>query len=364
MERALSVHHRRARSRWSDIGLRQVKGERAALAGRAAQLNFAAQQAGQFAADGQSQSGSAVLAAGAGVCLLEGLEDDALFLRRNADAGIGDFEGDDRRGAAENRMIFAPSFRSQRYGQMHAALFGELECIRQQVLQHLLQTLRVGDQAARKVRIGMHLECKPPVLRLVPEGPSDHVQQAGEEDFLGFDRNRARLDLRKIENVADQVEQIGSRAVNGARELDLLGRQVAIGIVAELLAQNQNAVQRRAQLVRHVGQEFGLVLGGERQFFGFFFQARRGLFDFLILAFHFDVLFGELLRFLRQLLVGLLQFSLLRLQFGGQLLRLLQQAFGLHRGFNAVQHDADAGGELLKEGQMRSGECCSATPVR
>ena len=152
--------------------------------------------------------------------------------------------------------------------------------------------------------------------------------------------------------------------MNGARELDLLRRQVAVGVVAELLAQHQNAVERRAQLVRHVGQEFRLVLRSERQLLGLFFQRAAGLFDFLVLAFHFDVLFGELLRFLRQLLVGLLQLFLLRLQFGGQLLRLLQQAFGLHRGFNTVQHDADAGGELLEERQMRSGESCSAKPVR
>ena len=142
------------------------------------------------------------------------------------------------------------------------------------------------------------------------------------------------------------------------------GVRLPVRIIAELLAQNQNAVQRRAQLVRHVGQEFGLVLGRERQFLGLFFQRAARLLDFLVLAFHFDVLLGELLRFLRELLVGLLQFLLLRLQLGGQLLRLLQQTFGLHRGLNAVQHDADAGRQLLEERQMRSGERCSATPAR
>ena len=123
-----------------------------------------------------------------------------------------------------------------------------------------------------------------------------------------------------------------------------------------MLAQNQNAVQRRPQLVRHVGQELRFVLGGEREFLGLLFQSAPGLFNFLVLAFHFDVLFGKLLRFLRQLLVGLLQLFLLRLQFGRQLLRLLQQAFGLHRGFDTVQHDADAGGQLFEKRQMRGGE--------
>ena len=137
--------------------------------------------------------------------------------------------------------------------------------------------------------------------------------------------------------------------MNRSRKLHLLRRQVAVRVVAQLLAQNENAVQRRAQLVRHVRQEFRLVLRSERQFLGFFFHRAARLLDFLVLALHFHVLFGELLRLLRQLFVGLLQFFLLRLQFVRQLLRLLQQAFRLHRRLNAVQHDADAGSQLLQE---------------
>ena len=122
-----------------------------------------------------------------------------------------------------------------------------------------------------------------------------------------------------------------------------LAVRLLFGVVAELLAENQNTVQRRAQLVRHVGQELRFVLGSERQLLGFFFQRAASLLDFLVFAFDFDVLFGELLGFLRQLLVGLLQFFLLGLQFGGELLRLLQQTFRLHGGFDGVEHDADAG---------------------
>ena len=85
---------------------------------------------------------------------------------------------------------------------------------------------------------------------------------------------------------------------------------------------------------------------------GLFFQGAAGLLDFLVLALHFDILFGQLTRLLLQLLVGLLQFALLGLQFAGQLLRLLQQAFGLHGGFDGVEHDADIGGELFQEGQL------------
>ncbi len=67
--------------RGADVGLGQVQRKCASLSGRAAELDLAAQQVGQFAADGESQSGSAVLAAGAGIGLLECLEDDPLFFR-------------------------------------------------------------------------------------------------------------------------------------------------------------------------------------------------------------------------------------------------------------------------------------------
>ena len=145
------------------------------------------------------------------------------------------------------------------------------------------------------------------------------------------------------------VKQVGAGAVDGARELDLLGSQVAFRVVGQLLAQDQDRIERRAQLVRHVGKEFGLVLRRQRELGRLFLDRAAGELDFLVLALHLDVAFRELLRLLLELLVGLLQLALLRLQFGGELLRLLEQAFGLHGRFDRVEHDADAGGELIEE---------------
>ena len=76
---------------------RQVERERAALPVDAGELDLAAEQHGQLAADGEAEAGAAVLARGAGVGLLEGLEDEPLLLRRDADAGVLDGEGDDLR---------------------------------------------------------------------------------------------------------------------------------------------------------------------------------------------------------------------------------------------------------------------------
>ncbi len=61
------------------------------------------------------------------------------------------------------------------------------------------------------------------------KGPRDHFQQVREVHFLRVDGNRARLDFRQIENVADQIEQIRAGAVDGAREFDLLVAEIPSG---------------------------------------------------------------------------------------------------------------------------------------
>ena len=139
--------------------------------GVAAQLDLAAEQVRELAADREAEAGAAVLAAGAGVGLLERLEDDVLLLQRDADAGVRDLERDHRGGLAEHRVVGAPAADRGRDLEPHAALLGELERVRQQVLQHLLQALGVGDDAAAELRIDLDVERELAVLRLVPERP-------------------------------------------------------------------------------------------------------------------------------------------------------------------------------------------------
>jgi len=144
--------------------------------------------------------------------------------------------------------------------------------------------------------------------------------------------------------------------VDGAGELDLLGDKVTLGVVGKLLAQDQDRVQGRAQLMAHVGQELRLVARGQRQLRRLLLDGAAGLLDLLVLALDLEVALGELGGLLLELLVGLLQLALLGLQLAGELLRLFEQALGLHGGFDRVQHDADRGGELLEEGGLQLGE--------
>ena len=304
---------------------RQVKGERAALTVRADQADFTSQQRGQFAADRQPQSGAAILAAGARVGLLKGLENQALLLRRDADARVFDGERDDLLGLAEHRMIGGPARGGKADSDGHVAVGGELHGVGEQVLENLLQTLGVADHDARQIVGKFDVERQILVFGHVAEIAIDRVAQPGERNLLGIDGDGARLDLRQVENVVDQVQQIGARRVDVAGEIDLLARQVAAGVVGQLLAENQNRIERSAQFVRHVGQELGFVLRRQGQLGRLFFQRAAGLLHFRVLAFHFGVLLGQQLGLVGQLFVGLLEFALPRLQLDGQLLRLPKQ---------------------------------------
>ena len=153
-----------------------------------------------------------------------------------------------------------------------------------------------------------------------------------------------------------RFKQIAAGAVNRAGELDLAPGKIAIRVVRELLAEDQDAVQRRAQLMRHVCKKLGLVLRGQRELGRLFLERSPSLLDFIVLAFDFRVLLGQLLRLLLELLIRQLELFLLGLQLGRQLLRLLEQALGLHGRFDTVEHDADPRGELIKESLLQLGE--------
>jgi hypothetical protein len=62
--------------------------------------------------------------------------------------------------------------------------------------------------------------------------------------------------------------------------------------------------------VRHVGQELGLVLRGQRQLGGLFLERAAGLLDLGVLALDLGVLLGEQPRLGAQFFVGLLEFAL------------------------------------------------------
>ena len=136
--------------------------------------------------------------------------------------------------------------------------------------------------------------------------------------------------------------------------------------------------------MRHVGEEFVLVLGAERELLRLVLQRLPRRLHLAVLLFDFRVLFGEQRRLLFELFVDLLQLLLLfleqllglpqrpclllelrvrflelvllpaqllglALQLLRELLRLLQQLLRPHVRLDHVQHDADGVGQLVQE---------------
>ena len=99
-----------------------------------------------------------------------------------------------------------------------------------------MQAFRISDQAAGKIRVGLNLEIEFAGLRFVAEGPRNHVEQACKENLFGLYRHGPGFDLGQVQNIGNQVQQVSSGTMNGARELYLLGSQIAVGIVVQLLA--------------------------------------------------------------------------------------------------------------------------------
>ena len=92
----------------------------------------------------------------------------------------------------------------------HLAVRRELEGVRKQVLEDLLQPLGVARERERQRVVDVDMERE--ILRFGYgwKVRSTHVAQRSEGDFLGFDRHRARFDLRQVEDVVDQREEVGA----------------------------------------------------------------------------------------------------------------------------------------------------------
>jgi hypothetical protein len=193
---------------------RQEQRERAAFTRRADEPNLAAEQLRQLAADRQPKSRAAVLARRRAVGLLERLENDLLLVGGNADARIGDGERDDMLGRGKVFVVERPAARRAPDAERHGALVRELERVRQQVFDDLLHALDVREHRARHVGIEVHLERDLLGLGDMAEGALDVTLQIEQAQLADVRDDRARLDLRQIEDVVDEGQQVVARGVD------------------------------------------------------------------------------------------------------------------------------------------------------
>src|SRR5476649_1606039 len=299
------ARHLRHQLRRHAVGQRQLEREGAADAGRADDVDGAAHQLDQLAADRQSQTGAAVAPRGGGVGLLEFLEQARDRIGGDADAGVADAEAD--------QVIALPARPLQPLdAQGDVAALGELEGVADQVDQHLAQPGRIADDERRQPLAECEIETDAARGGLLFE-QADHIFHRRRQRKIDvLDTQLARLDLGEIEQVVDDAEQ---RLCIGLAAQDLLARAVVQLGVAQREAQHaDHAGQRGAHLVAHIGEEFGFLacrvfglLLGQAQALIVFLQRVIGLRQFLGVQ-------ADLFALLQQLRLGFAQRAQLLLQ--------------------------------------------------
>ncbi len=195
------------------------------------------------------------------VSLLEGFENDVQLAGGYADPGIGHGKGN-----RAPRGVPLPGARA--HSSAAGAMCSDtppcrvnLKAFASRFFRHLLQPACVGLERGGQALVEGDREGKPLVLGHLPEIAFQVVAQLGEAHRDEIEvSDRAGLDAREVEDVVDEMQQVHAGVVDRACELHLLRLQVAARVVGEQLRQDQQAVQRRAQLVRHAREKLGFRL--------------------------------------------------------------------------------------------------------
>ena len=207
---------------------RDVERERRPFTGPRPHLQLAAQQPRDFAADREAETRAAIFAAGRAVGLLERLEDELLLVLGNADARIGDGDFDRTLGLVEDRVGRTPALFGATHAERDAALRREFERVREQVEHDLLKPLLVRADRLRQLAVELDVEVEALVGGELAEGPLHVLLEVLHRHLADLDRHRSGFDLRQVEDVVDQVEQVGARRVDRSGELDLLIVEVTL----------------------------------------------------------------------------------------------------------------------------------------
>ena len=160
----------------------------------------------------------------------------------------------------------------------------ELESVREQVLQDLLEALGVRVDRARQVRQELDDELEPLGLGQMIERPLDEAR--GDPRTTSRPRRRRPSPTRSSDRSRMSLMRFRRSlpgCVDGLGELGLPRAEVAVGVLRQLVGEDQEAVQRRAELVRHVGEELGFVLRGERELRRLFLEGLPGQLDLTVL---------------------------------------------------------------------------------
>ena len=179
--------------------------------------------------------------------LAEGLEHGAQVLGLDPDPGIDHVEA---KAPRRTRFDLEPDL----------AMWRELHGVAEQVEEDLPQVPPIEDDPRRHAGIDVRDEGEALPLRPLLDDVAEIDRHLAQIARRRLDVHPAGLDLREIEHVVDEVEEVRSAGADGVERIALVGAERAIAL--EELRVADDAVERRAQLVAHVGEE--LALGARR----------------------------------------------------------------------------------------------------
>ncbi len=145
------------------------------------------------------------------------------------------------------------------HSQHDPALLGEFDSVVRKIDQDLSDALRIAEQTVRKPRCNGDGKCQAFRIRLLRNQTSHIIQHGFERKLANIDPELARLDLRQIEDIVHDAQQVLARCLYAP---DVMA-DTRIGIhVRGQVAHTDDGIQRGANFVAHVGQEFRLGPAG------------------------------------------------------------------------------------------------------
>ncbi len=276
--------------------------ERAADARLARERDLAPEQAHEVPADRQAEAGAAVLARRRAVGLGERLEHRRLQLLLDADPGVADADREHAVGVREPLVGRVPARPARaRSAARRSPCSVNLNAFESRFLSTWRRRWGSVTIDAGKRLVELDREAAAPA----PRRPGSKLctmlsLSSREHELAELELHCVRLDLGEVEDVVQQLQQVAARGADHARVLHLALGEVAVRVVLELLGEHEQAVQRRAQLVRHVRDELGLVLRRDGELGRLLLDEPLGLLHLLVLALDLAVLVGEQRRLLRR----------------------------------------------------------------
>ena len=176
--------------------------------------------------------------------LFERLAEAFHVFRRDSHAGIADGDFHAVGAALGDNAHFAAARR-------------ELGAVGQKIHQHLLHRALVGEDGVH-IRRDAQLQHHPFAVGLQLHETRRLIGDLGEIEHLFRQVEFSRLDLRHVQNAVYQLQQMAAALVDEARIFQIA--RAAHGsehLVRHHFGETDDGVERRAQLMAHIGEEAG-----------------------------------------------------------------------------------------------------------